>query len=178
MLAGLPLFCIASALGADATWQIHTNWPFDAAEAVRRQAEASQTMKQPVVLKTSLGTKDGPTLSWRLIPAGKFIIGSPATENGHEGDERQRPETISEPFYMLETQLTVEQYRALMQSEPSDAGDGSDPKIPAGIPFRDTVDKVLPALAKLAPAGWKVILPDHARLEYAARAGKIGRAHV
>jgi formylglycine-generating enzyme required for sulfatase activity len=30
---------------------------------------------------------------------------------------------------------------------------------------------VLPALARLAPAGWKVILPDQARLEYAARAG-------
>lgn len=72
---------------------------------------------------------------------------------------------------MMETQLTVEQYRAIMQSEPSDVGDGSDAKVPAGILFRDTVDKVLPALAKRAPAGWKVILPDHARLEYAARAG-------
>jgi formylglycine-generating enzyme required for sulfatase activity len=59
------------------------------------------------------------------------MIGSPATEPGHEGDERQRRETISEPFYMMETQLTVEQYRALMQAEPSDAGDGSDPKVPA-----------------------------------------------
>ena len=58
-----------------------------------------------------------------------------------------------------------------MQSEPSDVGDGGDLKVPAGILYRDTVDKVLPALAKLAPAGWKVILPDQARLEYAARAG-------
>jgi len=146
-------------------------WPFDAVEAVRRQSETAQVTKQPVVLNTSLGGKNGPTLNWRLIPAGKYIIGSPASENGHEGDERQRPETIAEPFYMLETQLTVEQYRALMQSEPSDTGDGSDPKVPAGILYRDTVDKVLPVLARLAPVGWKVILPDHARLEYAARAG-------
>jgi formylglycine-generating enzyme required for sulfatase activity len=171
MLVVLPLFCITSALGADATWQVYTNWPFDAAEAARRQTETAQAVKQPIVLQTALGGKDGPGLTWRLIPAGKFMIGSPASEPGHEGDERQRPETISEPFYMLETQLTVEQYRALMQAEPSDAGDGSDSKVPAGILYRDTVDKVLPALAKLAPAGWKIILPDHARLEYAARAG-------
>ncbi len=170
-LGFLSLLCVASAFGAETSGQVYTNWPFDATEAVRRQTETSQATKLPVVLKTSLGGKDGPALTWRLIPAGKFAIGSPATENGHEGDERQRSETIAEPFYMLETQLTVGQYRALMQSEPSDAGDGSDANVPAGILFRDTVDKVLPALAKFAPAGWKVILPDHARLEYAARAG-------
>lgn len=170
-LAVLSLFCIASAFGADAPGKVYEGWPFDAAEAVRRQTETSQVMALPVVLKTPLTGKDGPVLSWRLIPAGKFVIGSPATEPGHEGDERQRPETISEPFYMLETQMTVEQYRALMQADPSEGGNESDSKVPAGIFYRETVDKVLPALAKLAPAGWKVILPDHVRLEYAARAG-------
>lgn len=102
-LAVLPLFCIASAFGADATGQVYTNWPFDAAEAVRRQAESSQSTQQPIVLKTSLAGKAGPALNWRLVPAGKFVIGSPAPEPGHEGDERQRPETIAEPFYMMET---------------------------------------------------------------------------
>lgn len=111
-------------------------------------------------------------MRWQLIPAGRFMMGSPATENGHEGDERLRPETIGGPFYMMETQLTVAQYRALMQSDPSDVGDGSEPTIPAGIRYRDTADKVLPALARHAPPGWKVILPDHPRLEYAARAGR------
>jgi len=153
------------------TGQVYTNWPFDAAEAARRQAETSQATKQPITLRIPLSAKEGPALTWRLIPAGKFMMGSPATEPGHEGDERLRPETISEPFYMMETQLTVEQYRALMQAEPSEGGQESDPKVPAGILYRDTVDKVLPALARLAPSGWKVILPDHPRLEYAARAG-------
>jgi formylglycine-generating enzyme required for sulfatase activity len=100
------------------------------------------------------------------------MMGSPETEPGHEGDERLHPETISEPFYMMETQMTVEQYRALMRSEPAESSKKeNDPKIPAGILYRDTVDKVLPALARVAPEGWKVILPDHPRLEYAARAG-------
>ncbi len=167
-LAFLVFCSIVSTGTAEVVYQ---NWPFDATEAARRQAETSQMTKHPVVLQTSLDGKGSATVNWRLIPAGKFMIGSPATEGGHEGDERQRPETIAEPFYMMETQLTVEQYRALMRAEPSDSGGGSESTIPAGILFRDTVDKVLPTLAKFAPAGWKVILPDHVRLEYAARAG-------
>jgi hypothetical protein len=149
---------------------VYDFWPFNATEAGRRQSETSQAIKQPIVLQTRIG-KDGSPVKWRLIPAGRFTMGSPATESGHEGDERLHADTIAEPFYMMETQLTVEQYRALMQSDPSDLSDGSDPQIPAGILYRDTVDKVLPVLAKHAPPGWKVILPDQARLEYAARAG-------
>ncbi len=114
------LLCAATAFGADAT--IYEDWPFDAAEAARRQTETSQATKHPIALKTPLAGNDGPTLTWRLIPAGKFIIGSPEGEPGHEGDERQRPEIIAQPFYMMETQMTVEQYRALMQADPSDQG--------------------------------------------------------
>ncbi len=99
------------------------------------------------------------------------MMGSPENEDGHEGDERMRPATIAEPFYMMETQLTVEQYRALLKADPSDSGKDGDAKAPAGVYYRDTIDKVLPALSKHAPEGWKVILPDHVRLEYAARAG-------
>ena len=116
-------------------------WPFDAAEAARRQTETSLATGQPIVLRTPLAGKDGPALVWRLIPAAKFMMGSPAAEPGHEGDERLHSETIAEPFYMMETQLTVEQYHALMQAEPSEGGNENDSKVPAGIPYRDTVDK-------------------------------------
>jgi len=157
--------------GPAAFAQTYTNWPFSGEEAVRRQLEASQSTKQPIVLRTALGGQDAPVITWRLIPAGRFMMGSPSTEHGHEGDERLHAETIGEPFYMMETQLTVAQYRALMNAEPADVGDGTNAAIPAGMLYRDTVDKVLPALARFAPNGWKVILPDHPRLEYAARAG-------
>lgn len=55
-------------------------------------------------VEKSVELPGGVAVDLRLIPAGKFTIGSPSTENGHEGDERQRPEIISEPFYMTETQ--------------------------------------------------------------------------
>jgi len=166
----LALLATCSLAADDSSAKIYEGWPFDAAEAARRQAETAAALKLSVVWKTPL-PGNNVAMTWRLIPAGKFTMGSPKTEDGHEGDERQREEMIAEPFYMAETQLTVEQFRAIMQAEPADAGEGGDPKIPAGIPYRDTVDQVLPALAKFAPDGWKVILPDHPRLEYAARAG-------
>jgi formylglycine-generating enzyme required for sulfatase activity len=142
-------------------------WPFDAAEAARRQEETSKALNLPATLKVS-------SLTFRLIPAGKFEMGSPKTEPGHEGDETLKPETIAEPFYMLETQLTVEGYRELMKADPPETAADVDPKLPAALLYRDVVDKVLPALAKVAPKGWKPILPDRARLEYACRAGNPG----
>jgi formylglycine-generating enzyme required for sulfatase activity len=147
--------------------QIPEAWPFDAAEAARRQAETAKALSIPETLKVS-------SLTFRLIPAGKFELGSPKTEPGHEGDETLKPETIAEPFYMLETQLTIEGYRELMKADPPDAAADADPKLPAALPYRDVMDKVLPALTKVAPKGWKPILPDRARLEYACRAGNPG----
>lgn len=176
------LSCLAVAAQAQTPWQVYEGWPFDAKEAVRRQTETAEAMKQPVVLKIALGEKEGLTLNWRLIPAGKYMMGSPATESGHEGDENLHEETISDPFYMMETQMTFGQYRALMlkvppvsgwdpNGDPPGVARGADPKLPVGTPYRDAVDRLLPTLAKLAPAGWKVMLPDQARIEYAARAG-------
>lgn len=158
------------AAAAEKTAKVYSQWPFSSDEAQRRQKETAEAIGQPVELPLALG-KEGPTIVWRLIPAGKFIMGSPASEPGHEGDEELHAETIAQPFYMMETQLTVEQYRALMNADPAEGAKENDPKLPAGILYRDAVDKVLPALAKTAPGGWKVILPEQARLEYAARAG-------
>lgn len=147
--------------------QVYETWPFDAAEAAKRQADTAKVMAIPDTLKVG-------ALNFRLIPAGKFELGSPKTEPGHEGDETLKPETVAEPFYMLETQLTIEGYRELMKADPPDTAADADPKLPAALLYRDVMDKLLPALAKVAPKGWKPILPDRARLEYACRAGNPG----
>ena len=150
--------------------EVYEPWPFDGAEAARRQAETAKAAGAADPLKISLGDS-GASLTFRLIPAGKFQLGSPDAEPGHEGDEKLRPETIAEPFYMMETQLTIETYRALLKADPPETPAGADPKLPAAVLYREAVDRVLPALAASAPKGWKPILPDRARLEYAARAG-------
>lgn len=170
LLLALPV----RAQDAKPAGQIYEAWPFDAAEAARRQAETARVTGAADPLKIPISADSAVTLNFRLIPAGKFELGSPTTEPGHEGDEKLRPEMIAEPFYMLETQLTLEACRALLKADPPETAPDADPKLPAALPYRDAVDRVLPALAKVAPKGWKVILPDRARLEYAARAGQAG----
>jgi len=161
----------AAAVAAEPAWQVFDGWPFGPAEAAKRQTETAKAIAAADPLTIALSDKPGPTLNFRLIPAGKFEMGSPANEPGHEGDEMLHPETIAEPFYMMETQLTVEAYRALLRNDPPDLPADADPKLPAAVTYRDAVDRILPTIAKVAPQGWKVILPDRARLEYAARAG-------
>jgi len=160
------------AAGDDPAWKVYEGWPFDAPEAARRQAETAAAMKITDPLNISLGA-DGaaPTVGFRLIPAGAFEMGSPNSESGHEGDERLHAEKIAEPFYMMETQLTLEAYRALRHADPPGMAADADPKLPAAVTYREAMDQVLPELAKKVPKGWKIILPDHARIEYAARAG-------
>ena len=167
----LCLLAVASA--QDPAWQVYDAWPFDGAEAARRQAETAKAMGAADPLKIPLGDS-GASLNFRLIPAGRFDLGSPDSEPGHEGDERLHPEKISEPFYMMDTQVTAEAWRALMKAAPPETPADADPKLPAAIPYRDAVDRLLPAVAAAAPKGWKAILPDRARLEYAARAGIAG----
>jgi hypothetical protein len=151
----LPTLLLALLAAQDPAWTACEGWPFDAAEAARRQAETAKSMKLDDPLKVPLGIEGGPVLSFRLIPAGSFQLGSPDAEPGHEGDERIRPEKIAEPFYMMDTQLTVEQCRALLGEAPTE----DDPRMPAALPYRDMMDRVL---------------PDRARLEYACRAGAAG----
>jgi Sulfatase-modifying factor enzyme 1 len=162
-----PLLLLLLLLADDPAWTVYDAWPFDAIEAARRQAETAKAMATPDPLKVG-------SLTFRLVPAGRFELGSPKTEPGHEGDETLKPATIAEPFYMLETQLTIEGYRELLKTDPPDTAADADPKLPAALSYRDVMDKVLPALAKAAPKGWKAILPDRERLEYAARAGVPG----
>jgi hypothetical protein len=140
-------------------------WPLDATEAQKRQERAAQEL-QPVTFVISLG--GGVDIRWRLVPPGQFIMGSPKSESGHEGDERQHPAGIAQAFYIMETQLTVGQLRALLSADECRelAAD-----LPAAVTYRDAMDRIRPALARHVPTGWKLILPDRTRLEYAARAG-------
>lgn len=50
-----------------------------------------------------------------LIPAGKFMMGSPVTEKDRDKDETQHEVTISKPFYMGITHVTVDQFAAFVK---------------------------------------------------------------
>jgi formylglycine-generating enzyme required for sulfatase activity/serine/threonine protein kinase len=71
-----------------------------------------------VVLGTSFVNTIGMNL--RLIPAAKFLMGSPDEAVEAENDERpQHPVRITKPFYMGTCEVTQAQYQAVMGNNPS-----------------------------------------------------------
>ncbi len=75
-------------------------WPFDAAEAQRRQRASERAVTRTV----SLG--DGVVMHLMRIPAGEFVMGD---SNGLR-DERPRRERIAQPFWMGTFEVTNQQF--------------------------------------------------------------------
>ena len=63
----------------------------------------------------------GVKLEMVLIPAGKFMMGSPEGETGRNDNdnEDQHEVTISTPFYMGKYEVTQEQWESVMGNNPS-----------------------------------------------------------
>ncbi len=61
--------------GGGKPWKVYTEWPFGAGEARRRQAETAKGLGIPVEKTLDLG--NGVTLELELIPAGRFMMGTP-----------------------------------------------------------------------------------------------------
>ena len=102
-----------------------------------------------------------------LIPSGSFIMGSPASEKDRATSEGPQHEvTISEPFYMGVTEVTQEQYTAVMEANPS-AFKG--PNLPVEKVTWDDAVKYCSTLSAIARH--RVRLPTEAEWEYACRAG-------
>jgi formylglycine-generating enzyme len=81
-----------------------------AATTVWADPPATQPAKE---LALDLG--NGASMKLALIPAGKFLMGSPATEKDRDKDEVQHEVTISKPFYMGITHVTVDQFAAFVK---------------------------------------------------------------
>ncbi|MBP8979641.1 MAG: formylglycine-generating enzyme family protein [Syntrophobacterales bacterium] len=108
-------------------------------------------------------------MSFVLIPAGSYMMGSPPGER--EGDRRERYHraTITMPFYLQTTEVTQEQWEAVMGYNPSffkDCG-GSCPV--EQVSWQE-VQEFIRRLNRLENSD-KYRLPTEAEWEYAARAG-------
>lgn len=55
-------------------------------------------------------------ITFLLISPGRFQMGSPENEPARAKEERQHWRTIKEPFYMSETEVTVEQFRRFVKA--------------------------------------------------------------
>ena len=96
-------------------------WPFDAAEAQRRQTEAASIMRlaaddseSPTQQTIDLG--GGITIELTLIPAGTFVMGA---AEGYADEAPPTVVTIDEPFWMARTEITNAQFEAFDPSHDS-----------------------------------------------------------
>jgi formylglycine-generating enzyme required for sulfatase activity len=99
-----------------------------------------------------------------LVPAGKFLRGSPETEEDKEENEHEV--TLTQPFYMGKFEVTQEQYQQVMGNNPS-RFQGRD--LPVGqVSWDDAQEFCKKASEK---TGQTVRLPTEAEWEHACRAG-------
>jgi formylglycine-generating enzyme required for sulfatase activity len=113
----------------------------------------------------------GVTLPLTLVPAGKFVMGSPDSEKGRDKNEGPQHEvTISRPFYMSVTEVTQAQYEAVMGKNPSRFKGPTNP-----VDSVSWDDAVLFCVKLSEKTGKAFRLPTEAEWEYACRAGSTTR---
>ena len=110
-------------------------------------------------------------MEFALIPAGTFVMGSPPDEPRRNKDEVQHKVTLSKPFYMQTTEVTLKQWRAVMGKKffglfRRKKGKGNKPIVK--VSWFDSV-KFIEKLNTLNEGTYR--LPTEAEWEYAARAG-------
>jgi formylglycine-generating enzyme required for sulfatase activity len=123
-------------------------------------------------------------MKFAQMPAGVFVMGSPAEEKRRSKDENQHEVEISRPLQMGVHAVTQGQWRAVMGNNPSffcAAGDGKE-KVEGldtsdfpveNVSWEDAQEFLnkLNALEKEREAGRRYRLPTEAEWEYACRAG-------
>ena len=148
------------------------SWPFDAAEAEKRQKAAGTQTRQTI----DLG--DGVKMEMALIPAGEFVMGS----NDGYSDERPLCRVkVDKPFYMGVTELNNRQYNQFDAQHNSgymdqQHKDHTTPGYPANLPDQPVIRVTWVQAVQFCTwlsqkAGRPFTLPTEAQWEWACRAG-------
>ena len=101
-----------------------------------------------------------------LIPAGKFVMGSPESEKGRSKGETQHEVTLTKPFYMGKYEVTQEQWDAVMINNRSFY---RGPKLPVTSVSWENCQEFIKKLNAKTSGGYR--LPTEAEWEYSCRAG-------
>ena len=138
--------------------------PFTEAKAKEVQKEVAKSLQKEVEEKEDLGKSI--KLDLVLIPAGKFMMGSPASEIDRRDNQTQHEVTLTKPFYMGKYEVTQEQWEAVMGNNPSN---NKEAKLPVtDVSWKDCQEFIRKLNAK-TNGGYR--LPTEAEWEYACKAG-------
>jgi len=150
-------------------------WPFDAAEAARRQAAGGSITKRTVELA------DGVEMGFVLIPAGEFVMGD---TNGAVDERPLTRVRINRPFWMATCEVTNRQFAQFDPQHDSGVESTNGYQYgPRGYPVNRPNQPVVRVTWKQAIAfcewlsrrsGERFNLPTEAQWEYACRAGSDG----
>jgi len=138
---------------------------------VEKQLRELPVSGQPAEKQLTLALGGGVTMKLALVPAETFIIGSPKSVAERFDNERpQHMVTIRRPFYMGVTEVTQEQYQAVMGKNPSKFKGAKSPV--DSISWRGAAA----FCQKLSELTRRLVrLPTEAEWEYACRSGSKGR---
>ena len=106
-------------------------------------------------------------MTFVYIPAGKFIMGSPVDELGRDEFEYQHEVFISKGFYLQTTEVTQQQWTAVMELNPSKIRGENHPV--EQVSWLDC-QKFIKRLNRME-GSTKYRLPTEAEWEYTCRAG-------
>ena len=132
------------------------------AEAVRLGADRVAAVPP---FKNTIG------MSFKFIPAGEFMMGSPESEKGRYADEAQLPVRIPSAFPIGVHEVTQSEYESVMGVNPSHFKGANNPV--EQVSWNDAVAFCvkLSSLPAEVAAGRVYRLPTEAEWEYACRAG-------
>ena len=129
-------------------------------EAQQRQAEAAERLGRPTEVTNSIG------MTFTLIPAGHFTMGSPPQEAGRGETEQLHRVTLTRSFYLGTTEVTQGQWLQVMEENPSFLeGD----ELPVETVTWEQAVEFCRRLSGIEQHTYR--LPTEAEWEYACRAG-------
>jgi len=136
------------------------------AEAQARQKETAERFNLPLEIKTKVVG-----IRFRLIPSGKFLMGSPKSEIRRNDDERLHRVAITQPFYMGVFPVTQAQWERVTGTNPSHFQTTDDSLPVESVSWKQCVE-FCAEMCKVENLPQETFdLPTEAQWEYACRAG-------
>jgi sulfatase modifying factor 1 len=122
----------------------------------------------------ALATISGVEVEFRFCPAGRFIMGSPISEQGRKEDEVQHEVELTRGFWLAVAPVTQRLWQAVTGSNPSKFK-GSDRPVE-----RVSWDDCIAFLGRVngSSPGLDLRMPTEAEWEYACRAGTVGPTYA